>query len=97
MSVFIFSHLPRPENFHEIAWLRLIKVVEIAAKSQLVKETRSAGAIGVPSAPDPFAVTLISNDQVLQSGVIEMKFASRTQRLDRSDEHEVGCARTETG
>src|SRR6266550_8741595 len=71
MSVLVFSHLPRPENLHEIAWLRLIEVVEVLPKPELVKKTGCARSVCVPSAPDTFAVALISNDQSLQRGIIQ--------------------------
>ncbi len=77
MSVFPFAHLPRPENFHEIAWLRLIKVIEVLSKAQLVKETGGAWSICVPPAPDAFAIALISNDQLFQRSVVETQLASR--------------------
>ena len=92
----ISTHLERPENFHEIARLRLIEVVEVLAQRQLVKKARCAGSISVPAAPDSFAIVLIPNDELLQGGIIEMKVASRAQSLDCSDEHQIRCARTET-
>ena len=61
----VSSHLLRPENFHEIPWLRLIKIIEVLSKLQFVKKTGSAGSIRVPPAPDAFAIPLISNDQPL--------------------------------
>ena len=95
MSVLVSSDLARPENFHEIARPRLIEVIEVLAKPQLVKETRRAGSVGIPAAPDSFAIALIPNDEPLQGGIIEMKVASRAQSLDCPDEHEIRCARAE--
>ena len=92
MSVLGFAHLPRPENFHEVARLRLIKVIEVRSKPQLVKETGGARSICVPAAPDAFPIALISNDQLFQSGVIQTKVAARTQGLDGSNENKIGRA-----
>jgi len=93
----VSPHLARPEDFHEIARLRPIEVIEVLAKPQLVKETRGARPIGIPTAPDSFAIVLIPNDEPFQSGIIEMKVPSRAQSFDCPDEHQIGCARTETG
>src|SRR5436853_5323959 len=96
MSVLVFSHLPRPENLHEIARLRLIEVVEILPKPKLVKKTGCARSVCVPSAPDTFAVALISNDQSLQRGIIQVQLAVRTQSLDRSDKNKICCSLVKT-
>ena len=53
MSVLVSSHLPRPENLHEIARLRLIEIIEVLSKPELVKKAGRAGSVCVPSAPDP--------------------------------------------
>src|SRR5205085_12418528 len=39
VAMLVSSYLPRPENFHEIPWLRLIKVIEVLPKLQFVKKT----------------------------------------------------------
>ena len=91
-----FAHLPRPENFHEIARLRLLEIIEVLSKLQPVKKASRARPICIPASPDAFAVALISDYQSLQGGVIEVQLASRAQRLDRSDEDQIGCTRTET-
>ena len=91
MPVLTFANLARPKYFHEIARLRLVKIVKILAKPQLVKKTRGTWSVCVPSAPDPFAIVLISNDELLQSGEIEMELASRAQSLNGPDEHEISC------
>ena len=96
MSVLVPSHLARPENFHEVTRLRLIDVVEISTKPQLVKETRRARAICIPSSPDAFSVVLVANDQAFKRGVIQTKLATFAQSFDRSYEHQIGRARTET-
>src|SRR5438874_11589291 len=83
MSMLAFAHLARPENFHEIARLRLIEVIEVLSKLQLVKKASRTGPICIPPAPDAFAVALISDYQPLQCGVIEVQLASRAQPLDR--------------
>jgi hypothetical protein len=35
---------------------------------------------------------LISNDQALQRGIIEVQLASAPQSLDRSDKNQICCA-----
>ena len=92
VPVLTFADLARPKYFHEIARFRLVKIIKILAKPQLVKKTCSAWSVCVPSAPDPFAIVLISNDELLQSGKIEMKLSPRAQGLNGPDEHEVSCA-----
>ena len=96
MSVLVSSHLSRPENFHEIARLGLIDIVEISTKPQLVKQTRGARAIGVPSSPDAFSIVLVANDQALKRAVVETKLTAFAQSFDRSDKHQIRRARTET-
>jgi len=95
MTVLVSSDLARPENLHEIARLRLIEVIEVLAEPEPVKKTRRAGSVGIPAAPDSFAIVLIPNDEPLQSGIIEMEVASRAQSLDCLDEHQIRCARAE--
>ncbi len=96
MPVLILSDLARPENFHEIARLGLIEVVEVPPQLQLVKKAGSAWPICIPAAPDSFAIALIANDQFFQGSILEMKVASRAQSLDCPDEHQIRCARAET-
>ena len=96
MSVLVSSHLARPENFHEIPRLRLIDIIKISAKPQLVKETSRAWAVRVPSSPDAFSIALVANDQALKRAVIQTKLATFAQSLNRSDEHQIRRARTET-
>jgi len=96
MSVLVSSHLARPENFHEVTRFRLIDVVEIATKPQLVKETRRARAIRVPSSPNAFSIVLVANDQAFKRGVVQTKLTAFAQSFDRSDEDQIRRARTET-
>lgn len=96
MSVLVSSHLARPENFHEITRFRLINIIEISTKPQLVKETRRAWAICVPSPPDAFSIALVANDQTLKRAVIQTKLTTFAQSFDGSDKHQIRCARTET-
>ena len=96
MSVLVSSHLAGPENFHEVTRLRLVDIVEISTKPQLVKETRRARAIGVPSSPDAFSIVLVANDQALKRGVIQTKLTAVAQSLDRPDKNEIRRTRTET-
>src|SRR5206468_3857631 len=79
-----------------IARLSLIDIVEISTEAQLVKETCGPRTIGIPSAPDAFAVMLVPNDQALKSIIIEMKLAAVAQSLNGSDKHQIRRARTET-
>ena len=83
MSVLVSPDLPRPENFHEIARFRLIEVIEVLSKLQLVKQTGCARPICIPAAPDAFAIALISDDQSLQRGIIEAA-AGRARAKPRS-------------
>ncbi len=62
MSVLVSPDLARPENLHEIARLRLIEVIEVLPKLQLMKKAGRAWPIRIPPAPDSFAVALISDD-----------------------------------
>ena len=63
MSVLVSANLPRPENLHEITRLRLVEIIEVSSKLQLMKKARRAGAICIPATPDAFAVMLIADDQ----------------------------------
>src|SRR5919106_240580 len=92
MSVLFFAHLPGPKYFHEIARFRLLEFIEISAQPKFVKKTGGARSVRIPPAPNPFAVALISNDQLFQCGVIETQLAARTQGLDGSHENEIGRA-----
>ena len=96
MSVLVSSHLARPENFHEIPRLRLIDIIKISTKPQLVKETSRARAIRVPSSPDAFSIALVANDQALKRAVVEIKLTTFAQSFDRPDKYQVRRARTET-
>ena len=87
-----FADLGRPEYFHKVARLGFRKVVEVLAQIHLVKETRGAGAIGIPPAPDAFAIALTADHQAFESGMIEMEGAFRPQHLDRFHENEIGGA-----
>ena len=96
MSVLVSSHLSRPEDFHEIARLGLIDIVEVSTEPQLVKETRRAWAIRVPASPDAFSIVLVANDQTLKRGVIQSKLTAFAQSFDRPDKDQIRRARTET-
>ena len=85
MSVLVSSHLARPENFHEVARSGLVDVVEISPEPQLVKETRCAWAIGVPSSPNAFSIVLIANDQTLKGAIVKTKLTTFAQSFDRPD------------
>lgn len=96
MSVLVSSDLARPENFHEVAWFGLVDIIEISTKLQLVKQTRRARAIGVPSSPNAFSIVLVANDQTLKGGIIQTELAAFAQSLDRPNKHQISRARTET-
>ena len=96
MSVLVSSHLARPENFHEVTRLRLVDIVEISTKPQLVKQTRRARAICVPSSPDAFSIVLVANDQTLKRAVVQTKLTTFAQSFDRPDKDQIRRARTET-
>src|SRR5262249_50820988 len=74
--------------------LRLIDIVEISTKPQLVKETRGAWAICVPAAPDALSIALVANDQALKRAVVQTKLTTFAQSFDRSYEHQIRRART---
>ena len=97
MSVLISSHLARPENFHEVTRLRLVDIVEISTKPQLVKQARRARAISVPSSPDVFSIVLVANDQMLEGAIVQTKLTAFAQSFDRPDKDQIRRARTETG
>src|SRR5260370_16979569 len=90
MSVLTSAHLPRPKYFHKIAGARLVEIIKIAAKSELVKEAGCPLAVGIPATPNSFAIMLITNDELLECGEIEVQFSPRATRLDRLDKHEIG-------
>ncbi len=96
MSVFVSPHLARPENFHEITRFRLVDIVEISTKPQLVKESCRARTIGIPSSPDALSIVLVANDQAFKRGVIQSKLTTFAQSLDRSDKDQIRRTRTET-
>src|ERR1700730_11438336 len=85
-----------PENFHEIARPRLGKVIKIRAEPEFVKETRCARTIRIPPAPHSLTVTLISNNELVESREIEFQLPAGAQLLDRSDEDEIRRARAKT-
>lgn len=91
------AHLLRPEYFHEVARLRVVKIVEVLAQPQFVKKPGCPWAIRVPATPDSFAIVLIANDELVERGEIEVQLSARAKCLDGSDEHEIGRTRAETG
>jgi len=94
--MFAAPDLPGPENLDEIARLRLIEVDEVRAEPQFVKKSRCPRSVCIPAAPDPFAVVLVSNHQLFESGEIQVKLAALAQCFDRFDEDEIRCAGAET-
>jgi len=89
MTVFASADFRRPEDFHEIAGLRLSEVVEVFAEIHFVEKPRRSRAIGIPSTPDAFAVALVPNEETVEGGVGKTEAAASTQRLDRFDEHQI--------
>ncbi len=82
----------RPKNFHKIAGGRLGEIVEVSAETELVKKPRRAGAIGVPSAPDAFAVPLIPNHELIEGRIIEMEQPRGASRFDCLHENKISRA-----
>src|SRR5439155_17041480 len=77
VSVLGFADVLRPKNFHEIARLRLREIGKVAAKCQLLKEPRRAGAVRIPAPPDALAVALsVANHQFVERRVIELERAA---------------------
>ncbi len=97
MAVLASAYLLRPEYFHEIARLRVVKVIEVLAQPQFVKKPGCPRAICVPATPDSFAIVLIANNELLERGEIEMKLPLCTQGFDRPDEDQISRPRAETG
>ena len=96
MTVLVSSHLARPENFHEVTRLRLVDIVEVSTEPQLVKETRGARAISIPSSPDVFSIVLVANDQMLERAIVQTKLTTFAQSFDRPDKDQIRRTRTET-
>ena len=94
MSVLVSANCAGPEDFHEVARLGSIDIVEVSTEPQLVKQTRSAWAICVPAAPNAFPIALVANDQTLKGGIIQIKLTTFAQSFDRSDKHQIRCAGT---
>ena len=97
MAVLASAYLLRPEYFHEIARLPVVKVIEVLAQPQFMKKPGCARAICVPATPDSFAIVLIANNELLERGEIEMKLPLCTQGFDRPDEDQISRPRAETG
>ena len=95
MTVFASANVFVPKNFHEIAGLRLREIGKVSSESKLVKQTASSGAVGVPAPPNPFAIALIANHELVQRGKIELELPTVAQRFDRFDENDVSRARAE--
>ena len=55
MPVFVSTDLPGPENFHEVARLRPVEIIEVLSKLQLIKKAGRAGpfAFQRPQMPSP--------------------------------------------
>ena len=94
MAVLGPANFRRPKNLHEIAWLRMGEIVEIFSEVHLMEEPRSPRTVGVPAAPDAFAVALVANEQTFERREIQTQSAARAQRFDGLDENQIGGART---
>jgi len=94
MAAFASADTVRPKDFHEVAWLRLAEVVEVATESELVKKARRSRAIRIPAAPNAFAVALISNDQLIERGEVELKLPALAQGFEGANENNVSGAGT---
>ena len=82
----------RPEDFHEIARLRFREAIEIAAEAEFMKKAGCPRAVCIPAAPNSFAIVLISNDQLIERGEVELKLSAFAQGLDCANENEVSSA-----
>jgi hypothetical protein len=96
MSVLVSANRPRPENFHEITRLGPIDTVEVSAEAEFMEQTRRAGPIGIPAAPNAFSIALIANDQALKRAVVQTKLTTFAQSFDGSDKNQIGRTRAET-
>lgn len=72
MPVLAPAYVFVPKNFHEIAGLRSAKIDKVAPDTELMKQARCAWAVGIPAAPNAFAIALITDDQLVQSSEIEL-------------------------
>jgi hypothetical protein len=97
MSALAAADALRPKDFHEIARPRLSETVEIAAETELMKKARRAWSVRVPSAPNAFAIALISNDQLIERGEVELKLVTLAQGLEGPNKDKVGRTGTEAG
>src|SRR6267143_708839 len=93
MAVLGAAYFWRPENFHEIAGLRFGEIIEILSEVHLVEEPSCSRPVGVPSAPDAFAIALTADYEAFARGVIEMEKTPRAQGLDRFHENKISRAR----
>ena len=84
MSVLGPADLRRPENFHKITRHRLVEIIEVFSKIQVMKQSRCSRPVGVPAAPDSLAVALIANDQLLEGGDVETRSRPRPALLQSS-------------
>src|SRR5258708_35232002 len=96
MAPFAPTDIFVPENFHEIARLRLRKVGEISSESELVKQTRGSGSVRIPATPNAFAVVLVANHKLVQGGEIKLELPTIAQSFNCFDEHDVSRARAKT-
>ena len=96
MTVFAPTDILVPKNFHEIARLRLREIRKVSSESEFVKQAASSGAVGVPAAPNPFAIALVANHKLVQRCKIELELAAVAQGFDRFDEDDISRARAET-
>jgi hypothetical protein len=87
-----------PEYFHEIAGFCALEVGEVGAEAEFVEEAGGAGAVGVPAAPDTFAIALaVVDDEGFHGIGVELEAAIALELLDGFQENEVGGAGAEAG
>lgn len=89
-----FANAFGPEDFHEIAGTRFAEIVEVSAESKLMKQPCGAGPVCVPSSPNSFAVALVANHELTESGEVQVKLPPLSQMFQSSDEHEISGAGT---
>src|SRR5437763_4703973 len=73
VTVFASTDVLGPKNIHEIARLRLREIGEVPSEPELVKQTASSGAAGVPPTPHAFTIVLIANDELIQGRNVELQ------------------------
>src|ERR1044071_8751693 len=91
------ANFRRPKNLHEIAGLRRGEVIKVFSQVHLVKQSSGAGPVGIPPAPDAFAIALVANQETLERGMVQGQGSAGAKGFDCLDENQIGRAGTITG